>query len=137
QPSYAIRIDRARAATFGINQQDAATAILAALGSGGTVAANVWADAATGSSYDVQIIAPPTSLTSIDQLLNFPIRPSTGNGAPVPLRAFADVTEKRSPASVSRTTLLPTLTLLANAQGRDLGSVTRDLEKILVELCGK
>ncbi len=137
QPSYAIRIDRARAATLGINQQDATTAILAVLGSGGTVAANVWADAATGSAYDVQIIAPPASLTSIDQLLNFPVRPSTGNGAPVPLRAFADVTEKRSPASVSRTTLLPTLTVLANAQGRDLGSLTRDLEKILIELRAK
>ncbi len=134
QPSYSISIDRARAATFGINQQDAGTAILAALGSGGTIAANVWADAGTGSSYDVQVIAPPSLLVSVDQLLNLPIRPSIGNGAPVPLRAFATVSERQSPASVSRTTLLPTITLLANAQDRDLGSLTRELEIILAEL---
>ncbi|HEY5892935.1 MAG TPA: efflux RND transporter permease subunit [Chthoniobacterales bacterium] len=134
QPGYAIRVDRARAATFGINQQDASNALLAALGSAGTVAANLWADPATGASYDVQVIAPPANLTSVEQLLNLPIRPSVGNGAPVPLRAFATVLEKRAPASVSRTTMMPTLTLLANADGRDLGSVTNDLESILAEL---
>jgi multidrug efflux pump subunit AcrB len=134
QPRFMIRIDRIRAATLGINQQDAATALLAALGSGGTVAPNYWSDAVTGSSYDVQIIAPPASLTSTEQLLNLPIRPSTGNGAPVPLRAFASLVEQRGPASVSRTTLLPTLTVVANASGRDLGSVAGDLEAILADL---
>lgn len=137
QPGYSIRVDRARAATFGINQQDAATALLAALGSGGSVAPNFWSDAATGSSYDVQLIAPPANLTSVEQLLNLPIRPSIGGGAPVPLRAFATVVEKRAPASVSRTTLQPTLTLVANVAGRDLGSVTTELEKLIAELRGK
>ena len=134
QPGYAVRVDRVRAATFGINQQDAATTLLAALGSGGSVAANVWADPAVGTSYDVQVIAPPSSLVAIEQLLNLTVRPSTGGGAPVPLRAFATVVEKRSPASVSRTTLQPTMTLVANVTGRDLGAVTRDLEAILADL---
>jgi multidrug efflux pump subunit AcrB len=134
QPGYSIRIDRIRAATLGINQQDAATTLLAALGSGGSVAANVWADPAVGTSYDVQVIAPPSTLTSVEQLLNLTIRPSTGSGAPVPLRAFATVVEKRAPASVSRTTLLPTMTLVANVSGRDLGAVTADLEKLLADL---
>ncbi len=134
QPRYSIRIDRIRAAALGINQQDAATALLAALGSGGTVAPNFWGDAITGSSYDVQIIAPPANLTSTEQLLNLPIRPSTGNGSPVPLRTFASLVETRGPASLSRTTLLPTLTVVANAAGRDLGGVAGDLEKILADL---
>ncbi len=134
QPGYSIRIDRARAATFGINAQDAASALLAALGSGGSVAPNFWSDPATGASYDVQVIAPPESLNSIEQLLNLPIRPSTGGGSPVPLRSFATAREKRSPASVSRTSLQPTFTIVANASGRDLGSITRDLEAILNDL---
>ena len=134
QPGYAIRLDRVRAATLGVNLQDAATTLLAALGSGGSVAANVWADPAVGTSYDVQVVAPPANLTSIEQLLNLTIRPSTGAGTPVPLRAFATVVEKRSPASVSRTTLMPTMTLVANVAGRDLGAVTADLEKILADL---
>ena len=38
------------------------------------------------------------------------------------------------PASVSRTALLPTLTVLANTSGRDLGGVARDLAVILEDL---
>jgi multidrug efflux pump subunit AcrB len=133
QPSYAIRVDRARAAYLGITEQDAANALLAALGSGGTVAPNFWADPLIGSSYDVQILVPPPDLKSSEQLLNLPVRSSAG-GEPVLLRTFATILEQRSPASVSRTTLLPTLTLVANVQGRDLGSVTNDLNAILREL---
>lgn len=137
QPGYALRIDRARAAAMGITVQDASSSLLAALGSGGSVAPNYWSDPVTGASYDVQIIAPPEALTSMEQLLNLPIRPSVGGGAPVPLRSFASVFEKRSPASVSRTTLQPTFTVVGNAAGRDIGGVTRDLELVLTELRGK
>lgn len=137
QPGYAIRIDRARAANLGVNVQDASSALLAALGSGGSVAPNYWSDPATGASYDVQILAPPESLTQVEQLLNLPILPSTGNGAPVPLRSFATVFEKRAPASVTRTTLQPTFTVIANASGRDIGGITKDLNVILTEMRGK
>ena len=133
QPGYLIRVDRARALALGINQQDAANALLAVLGSGGSVSPSYWADPVMGASYDVQLLAPPVTLTSVEQLLNLPVRPA-GGGAPVPLRAFATVVEKRAPASVSRTQLQPSFTVVANAVGRDLGAVTVDLEKILADL---
>lgn len=131
QPGYAIKVDRVRASTFGITQQDASRSILSTLGSGGTVSPNYWSDPATGSSYDVQVIAPPSTLDSVDDLLNLIVRPSSGLASGVPLRAFATVSEKRSPASVSRTMLQPTFTVVGNAYGRDLGGVAVDLEKIL------
>jgi multidrug efflux pump subunit AcrB len=134
QPGYIVRVDRVRASQLGITQQDASNALLAALGNGGTVAPNFWSDPATGASYDVQVIAPPANLTSSEQLLNLPVRPSVGGADPIPLRAFATLVEKRSPASVSRTTLLPTYTVVANVDGRDLGSVTKDLEKLIDEM---
>lgn len=134
QPRYSIRVDRARAATLGVTQQDASNTILATLGSGGTVAANVWADPAVGTSYDVQVIAPPSTLTSVEQILNLPIRPSAGGGVPVPLRAFATVIERRSPATISRTTLQPTLTVVANTTSRDLGTTVGRIDALLAEL---
>jgi len=137
QPGYAIRVDRVRAATFGITQQDAARTLLATLGSGGTVSPNFWSDPATGSSYDVQVIAPPSTLDSIDDLLNLTIRPSSGDRAGVPLRAFASVVEKRSPSSVSRTMMQPTFTIVGNAYDRDLGGVAVDLEKIIADIRSK
>ncbi|HSI87352.1 MAG TPA: efflux RND transporter permease subunit [Candidatus Methylacidiphilales bacterium] len=133
QPGYSIRIDRARAATFGINVQDASNSLLAVLGSAGTVTPNLWGDPVTGTSYDVQVIAPPANLTNVEQLLNLPIKSSTG-GPSVPLRAFSSIIEKTAPASVSRTQMQPTLTVVANVQGRDLGGVTDELEGILKDL---
>jgi multidrug efflux pump subunit AcrB len=133
QPGYALRIDRVRAAGLGVDAQTATSTVLAALGSGGSVSPNVWADPVQGASYDVQVLAPPSQLLSIDQLLDLRVRPANGE-APVPLRAFATVVEKRSPASLSRTTLQPTVTLVANAAGRDLGGVTADLQPLLAEL---
>ena len=132
-PEYAVTIDRVRAAQLGITTQDATSALLAVLGSGGTVATNVWSDPKTATSYDVQLIAPPSVLQSVDQLLNLPIRPASG-GTPVLLGAFATVSERRTAASVSRTTLQPTLTVLANVQGRDMGAVTRDLERSIASI---
>ncbi|PTX93628.1 AcrB/AcrD/AcrF family protein [Spartobacteria bacterium LR76] len=134
QPRYAIQVDRVRAATFGISQQDASRSILSALGSGGTVSPNFWSDPATGSSYDVQVIAPPDKLDSIDDILNLVVRPSVGNGQGIPLRSFATVVERRSPATVTRSMMQPVFTIVGNAHGRDLGSVTNDLEKIIGEL---
>lgn len=132
QPNYALTVDRLRASMLGVSQQDAANALLAALGSGGTVTPNYWADPKMGSSYDVQVLVPPTRLESMEQLLNLPVRSASGED--VPLRAFASVKEASSPSSVARSTMMPTITLVANAVGRDLGSVTRDVEAIIAEL---
>lgn len=136
QPGYAISVDRLRAASLGISQQEAANAVLAALGSGGSVSPSFWSDPQIGASYDVQVIVPPSNLNSIEQLLNLPVRTSA-NGGFVPLRSFATVTEKTSPASVSRATMQPSLTVVGNASGRDLGAVTNDLEGILTDVRAK
>jgi multidrug efflux pump subunit AcrB len=86
-----------------------------------------------GSSYEVQLVAPPAQLNGAEDLLNLPVR-TTNGGPPVLLRAFATLKEQTSPASISRSTLAPAMTILANVQGRDLGAVTRDLSPILAEL---
>ncbi len=133
QPEYFLEVDRVRAAKLGVTPQDGINALLSALGSGGTVNPNYWADPLVGSSYDVQVLIPPVALTRKDQLLALPVRPSSG-GEPVLLGAFADITERRVPSSVSRATLLPQITVLANAQGTDIGAVLDRLEPLLDEL---
>jgi multidrug efflux pump subunit AcrB len=132
-PEFHLQIDRAKAAQLGLTQQDAVSAILTFLGSGGSVSSSFWADPINGSSYEVQVIAPPKKVETATQLLNIPIT-SANATTPVLLGAIATLSERKNPASVSRTTLLPTFTVVANIQGRDLGAVTDDLEKILTEL---
>ncbi len=132
-PEYYLEIDRVRAARFGLTQQDAVNALLTALGSGGSVAPSFWADPNAGASYEVQVQVPPSRLLRAEQLLDLPVR-AAGGGAPVLLGAFARLSERKTTASISRTTLLPTLTVLANAQGTDIGSILGRLDPLLVEL---
>ncbi len=132
-PEFFLEIDRVRAVRLGVTPQDAASVVLAALGSGGSVSPSFWSDPKVGASYDVQVQIPPSRLTSADQLLNLPVRPAAG-GAPVLLGAFARLSERKTNATVSRTTLLPTLTVLANAQGTDIGSILKRLEPELAAL---
>ncbi len=82
----------------------------------------------------MQVIAPPDKLDSIDDILNLIVRPSTGSSSGVPLRSFATVVERRSPAMVTRSMMQPVFTIVGNAHGRDLGAVTNDLEKVIKEL---
>jgi multidrug efflux pump subunit AcrB len=132
-PSYYLEIDRVRALQIGVTPQDAASALLAALGASGTVSPSFWVDPAQGTSYTVQVVAPPSSLTSLEQLLNTPVRPSAG-GQPVTLRSFASLQLRKIPANIDRTTLQPTTTILANTQGRDLGSVYADVVAVIDQL---
>ncbi len=132
-PEFYLEIDRVRASQLGITQQDAVNGLLSFLGSGASVSTSFWADPTTGSSYDVQVLAPPKSVEASPQLLDIPVKPSNG-GEAVLLGAFATLGERKSSASVSRTTLLPTFTVVGNVQGRDLGAVADELEVILASL---
>jgi multidrug efflux pump subunit AcrB len=135
-PEYRVEVDRVRALQLGITQQDATSAVLGILGSGNTVATNLWADTRAGISYTVQLHVPPLSLDAIDQLLNTPVGRSA-SGETVLLRTIASVTERKVPANISRVTLAPTLNVLANVEGTDLGSVYRAIEGAVDELRGK
>jgi multidrug efflux pump subunit AcrB len=136
-PTYHVEIDRVRALQIGVTPQDATNALLAALGSTGTITPSFWSDPQIGISYAVQIVAPPSNLVSVDQLLNTPVRAS-GNGQQlVPLRTFATLQLRQSVGNVERTTLLPKLTILANIEGRDLGSVYRDVTAKIAAVSGQ
>jgi multidrug efflux pump subunit AcrB len=132
-PSYYIEIDRTRAAQIGVTPQDAASAILSALGTGGTVSPTFWADPVVGSSYTVQIVAPPSNLVEIEQLLNTPVRASE-NGRTVALRTIAGIQLRNVPANIDRTTLMPTVTVLANVEGRDLGGVYSEVAVAIADI---
>ncbi|GHH49335.1 MULTISPECIES: efflux RND transporter permease subunit [Gammaproteobacteria] len=120
-PEYHIAIDRTRAAQLGISAQDASRAVLAVLGSSGTVTPVYWVEQASATSYTVQLQVLPSDLAGIDTLLNTPLR--IGANGTVLLRNIASVTPRAVPASVGRVMMAPTVSVIANVQGRDLGSV--------------
>jgi multidrug efflux pump subunit AcrB len=132
-PEYYIAIDRTRAAQLGISAQDASRAVLAVLGSAGTVSPVYWVDQANATSYTVQVQAPPANLAGLETLLNTPVRIGD-DGQTVLLRSIAQVSPRTVPASVGRTMMAPTASVMANVQGTDLGAVHAALGDIVADL---
>ncbi|HEY0506285.1 MAG TPA: efflux RND transporter permease subunit [Lysobacter sp.] len=128
-PEYQVHIDRTRAAQLGLDAQQASRAVLAVLGSAGTVSPVYWTDTVNALAYTVQVQAPPPNMTNIEELLNAPLRIGS-DGQAVLLRNIATITPRTVPASLARTTLAPTISVLANVEGTDLGSVYDDLTAI-------
>lgn len=135
-PEYQVHIDRTRAAQLGLDTQQASRAVLSVLGSAGTVSPVYWTDTVNAIAYTVQVQAPPANLPNIDSLLNAPLRIGS-EGQAVLLRNIATVTPRNVPASLARTTLAPTISVLANVEGTDLGSVYDRLTGITDSLQSK
>ncbi len=131
-PEYRVKIDRIRASQLGLDAQQASRAVLAVLGSAGTVNPVYWTDTATAQAYTVQVQAPVAELTDIETLLNTPLRIGS-DGQAVLIRSIATITSRKVPASIGRTTLAPTISVLANVQDADLGSVYDALRKIVAD----
>ncbi|MGN6222166.1 efflux RND transporter permease subunit [Pseudoxanthomonas sp.] len=132
-PEYRVHIDRTRAAQLGLDAQQASRAVLSVLGTSGTVTPVYWTDTVNAIAYTVQVQAPPASLPDAETLLNMPLRVG-GDGQAVLLRNIATVTPRNVPASIARTTLAPTVSVLANVQGTDLGSVYSRLTAITADV---
>lgn len=135
-PEYRVHIDRTRAAQLGLDAQQASRAVLSVLGTSGTVTPVYWTDTVNAIAYTVQVQAPPASLPDAETLLNMPLRIG-GEGQAVLLRNIATVTPRTVPASIARTTLAPTVSVLANVQGTDLGSVYSRLTRITADVQGR
>jgi multidrug efflux pump subunit AcrB len=131
-PEYEVTIDRSRAAQLGIDVSVASRAVLGVLGSAGTLSPVYWVDRSNGNSYTVQVQAPTSQLQRLDTLLNTPLRIDAA-GQTVLLRNIAEVRERTSPASLARTTLQPTYSVIVNVEDSDLGAVYDRVAAIVAE----
>lgn len=135
-PQYFVSVDRMRAQELGLSQRDVADAVLVSLSSTATVAPSYWVDPRVGASYAVVVQSPPSRITSVEELLNTPIR-SLRLDRPVLLRNVATVELRRQPLNVSGTTFTPMLNVFAAVDGMDLGTGYDQVSAVVGELGGR
>jgi multidrug efflux pump subunit AcrB len=129
-PQLNITVDRLQAAQFGITEKDVTNALATVLAGTGTTAPNFFLDARNGVSYSITARAPEYLMNSMQSLLNLPVTSASGS-PPQTLGAFAKITRSRVAAVVTHYNVLPTIDLYATTQGRDLGAVAADVQKIM------
>ncbi|MFS6766079.1 efflux RND transporter permease subunit, partial [Staphylococcus aureus] len=87
-------------------------------------------DPRNGVSYAVVASTPQYKMDSMADLLRLPVTASAGKDSQV-LSNIATLTRGPSAAVVTHYNILPTFDIYAAVQGRDLGGVAGDVQKVL------
>jgi CzcA family heavy metal efflux pump len=129
-PKLHIEVDQTRALQFGLTQQNVAESVLVSLSGSGQVLPNYWVNPNNGISYLVETRTPSHKVDSIDAINSMPVRTPSAKDAQL-LENVSTIERGVAAEVVSHFNVQPVYDIMANVQGRDLGSVARDIERVL------
>jgi multidrug efflux pump subunit AcrB len=130
-PAVDINIDRVRAAEEGASLSDISRTLIASTSSSRLTEKNVWVDPKIGLSYLVQVEVPEYQMNSINDIKEIPVLP--GQSRPV-LSDVATVKTDTINGENDDIGSVPTLSVTANINKRDLGTATDDVQKAIESL---
>ena len=129
-PEIEVNVDRLKAQELALTEKDVVDNMLLGLSGSGQVAPNFWIDPATGVEYPVVVQVPQYRLHNLGTLFQTPVTAPSTNSDQL-LRNVSETRRSVSPVTVSHYNDLPVMDVYANVEQRDLGSVARDVDKII------
>jgi len=130
QPYLHIDVDRTKAQQVGFSQRDIATNLLVSLSGSFQTTPEFWLVPKTGVSYSIATQTPQYRIDSLQDLENIPVTGPSG-ARPEILASLASIRRGAGLAVVSHYDIQPLIDIYGSVQGRDLGGVARDLNKIV------
>jgi len=130
EPHLHINVDRTKAQLAGFTQRDIATNLLVSLSGSFQTSPTYWLNPKNGVSYSSATQTPQYRVDSLQALQNVPI---TGSGASEPaiLGSLASIQRGAGMALVSHYDIQPVIDIYGSVQGRDLGGVAGEIQKIV------
>jgi multidrug efflux pump subunit AcrB len=155
-PQLSLDLDRTKLAFLGLNAVDAVKNVVTSLNSSIGFSPAFWIDERNGNHYFAGAQYPEDKIRSLDTILDIPItgalqqraglamqnffRPgadTTGNRStprPVLIRNVASISRTYAPTEVNHHNISRVVDVFADLEGRDVGSVSADIER---KLAGK
>jgi multidrug efflux pump subunit AcrB len=134
-PQYDFQVDRTRARYLGVDQEDVAKNILTALGSSVGYASTIWIDPKTGTDFFMGVQYENNKFKSLSEVQSMPLSLDTPNGPiTIPLSNIATVKRVNIPGEIAHYNIARVNDVHVNVQGRDLGSVASDIQRVLNEM---
>ncbi|AYL96855.1 efflux RND transporter permease subunit [Mucilaginibacter celer] len=130
-PTIDINIDRQRAAQLGVGLNDISRSLVASTSSSRFTEKNNWIDEKSNLSYLVQVQVPEYQMASLNDVREIPV--SANQARPV-LGDVADVKTGTTFGENDNVGAVPTLSVTANINKKDLGTATNDVQKALNSL---
>ena len=129
-PQINVNVDRTLADEVGLTQRDVANSLLVTLSGSGQVKPNFWLNPENGVSYPIVAQMPQYRIDTASDLANVPITSSDAKTQQY-IGGLAQITPGPSPGIVSHYNVQPVVDIYGAVQGRDLGAVSDEIDRIL------
>jgi multidrug efflux pump subunit AcrB len=129
-PTIFLNVDRTRALSVGLSQQDVANSLLLTLSSSFQINPSFWVNPSNGIEYNVAVQVPQYKIDSVQTLDNIPIS-SSETKTPQVLGNLAQLNVNAEPALITHYNNQNMIDIYASVEGRDLGGVDSDIQKVL------
>lgn len=128
KPTLSLEMNRTQLQQLGLNARNVAENMMIALSGSMQTTPTYWLNETNGNTYNIGARSLEIDMDSIDELMGIPI----GKGSDGKQQLLGNVvTYKRTAqtSAVNRYNNVNMINIHANIQGRDLGSVSRDINK--------
>lgn len=132
-PQLKLDVNRKKAGALGLTPDEVVKNVVSAVSGSSTFNPSIWVDPKSGIDYFLGVQVPEEQVSSFDELKALPV---TGHRQDrvVPLRALATLSEAKGPSEINHVNLREVVDLYADAEGRDIGGVSRDLQRAISEI---
>jgi multidrug efflux pump subunit AcrB len=130
KPTLSLEMNRTQLQQLGLNARNVAENMMIALSGSMQTTPTYWLNETNGNTYNIGARSLEIDMDSIDELMGIPI----GKGSDGKQQLLGNVvTYKRTAqtSAVNRYNNVNMINIHANIQGRDLGSVSRDINKLI------
>ncbi|HSX50896.1 MAG TPA: efflux RND transporter permease subunit [Cellvibrio sp.] len=130
KPTLSLEMNRTQLQQLGLSARNVAENMMIALSGSMQTTPTYWLNEANGNTYNIGARSLDVDMDSIDELLGIPI----GKGSDGKQQLLGNVVSyKRTSqtSAVNRYNNINMINIHANIQGRDLGSVSRDINKLI------
>ena len=131
EPYLNLRIERTKAQELGFSAHDIAQNLLVSLSGSFQTAPTFWVDPKTGVSYNIETQTPQYNADTLQDLVNIPVTGTNASAAPSLMASLVSIQRANGMAEVSHYNVQPVIDIYGTNAGRDLGGVSRDINKII------
>jgi multidrug efflux pump subunit AcrB len=132
-PYLILDVDRTKAANVGLSARDVITQVVAAINSSTSINRNFWIDTKSGNQYFVAVQYEEDPYRTIESLKNV-FATGTNHEKPVHLSSLVEMRPSTAAVELNHVALRRVTNVLVNTENRDIGSVAKDISKILPTL---
>jgi multidrug efflux pump subunit AcrB len=136
QPTVSLNMDRTQMQHLGLSPNDVTNDLLVSTSGTSQTSPAFWLSPANGVVYALTVQSPQYAVDSIDALLRTPVRAASAAPSTTPqlLSNLVGVVPTVQDAVDSHYNIAPTIDIYSSAQGRDMGGISADIQRLVTEL---